>query len=245
MIVTITMIFYYILGKFMSLGFLSFIANLFLLILIKNNIFGSKIKNLFEDIPKKKINVIFFFIQYFLFVYFLFFLVRYNLTTIYLDTVRVNVTINGVEANITGDILDTAKEVFVDTAVFLGSARLAYLIISKNNRLNTLSKIGIVLSIASGGFTSYHILKNNTTILGEKPELVLKDNLKLDNVVISTTGNYNIPEHPILSLLFGMNAGVNYNNVKQSFTTINRNGKTILQGEGNGVINTLNYQNLN
>lgn len=101
---TITIISYYIIGKFMSLGFFSFIVNLFLLILIKNNIFGSKIKKLVEDLPKNKKNAIFIFIQYFVFVYMLIFVVRYNLTTIYLEPVRVNVVVNGVEAEITGDI---------------------------------------------------------------------------------------------------------------------------------------------
>ena len=42
-----------------------------------------------------------------------------------------------------------------------------------------------------------------------------------------------------------MNAGVNLNNIQQSFTTINHQGQTLIQGGGNGVINTLNYQNPN
>jgi hypothetical protein len=243
---TSTMAIYYIIGKFMSLGFFSFIVNSFLLILIKNNIFGSKIKILVEDIPKNTKKAIFICIQYFIFVYILIFLVRYNITTIYLETVKVNVVVNGVEADITGDILATAKEVFGDAAVFLGSARLAYLIISKNAGLSTLGRIGIVLGSGGGGYTTYQVIKRSSNYFGENTELVLKGNLKLNNVVISTTGNYkNIPEHPVLNFLFGMNAGVNYNNVEQSFTTTNYQGQTIFQGKGNGVINALNEQNPN
>ena len=37
-----------------------------------------------------------------------------------------------------------------------------------------------------------------------------------------------------------MNAGVNLNNVQQSFRTITHQDKTLIQGGGNGVINTLN-----
>jgi hypothetical protein len=226
------------------LRFFSFISNLFLLILIKNNIFGYKIKNLVEDIPKNKKNAIFIFIQYFIFVYILIFLVRYNLTTIYLDEVSVNVNLNGVEADVTGDTLATAKEVFGDTAVFLGSARLAYLIIAKNSGLSVYGKIGIILGSGGGGYTTYQVVKRTSNYFGERSELVLNGNLKLDNVVISTTGNYkNIPEHPVLNLLFGMNGGVNFNNAHQSFTTINRHNQTILQGDGSSVINTLNYYN--
>ena len=184
----------------MSLGFFSFMANLFLLILIKKNIFGSRIKNLVEDIPKSKKKAIFIFILYFLFVYILIFLIKYNLTTIYLDTVKVNVVINGVEADITDDILATAREVFGDTAVFLGSARLAYLIIAKNAGLSSLSKIGIVLGGGTGGYTSYQVIKRTSSYWGENTELVLNGNLRLNNVVVNTTGNYlNIPLHPVLN----------------------------------------------
>lgn len=97
---TITMLFYYLIGKFMSLGFFSFIINSLLLILIKKNIFGSNIKNLFEDILNSKVNAIFIYIIYFLFVYVLIFTVRYNMSTIYLDSVKVNVVVNGVNASV-------------------------------------------------------------------------------------------------------------------------------------------------
>src|ERR1700742_374808 len=122
--ITITMMFYYLIGKFLSLGFFSFIINSLLLILIKKNIFGSNIKNLFEDNLNSKVNAIFIYIIYFVFVYVLIFTVRYNMSIIYMDSVNVNVVVNGVSASVTGDILSTAKEVFGDTAVFLGSARL-------------------------------------------------------------------------------------------------------------------------
>lgn len=242
---TITMITYYIIGKVMSLGFFSFISNLFLLFLIKKNIFGSEIKNLVEDIPKNNINAIFIFIQYFIFVYILIFLVRYNLTTIYLESVNVNVVVNGVSADITGGVLATA--VLGDTAVFLGSARLAYLIISKNPGLSTLSKIGIVIGSGGGGLTSYKVIDRSFNSWGlVKNELVLNGNLSLGTVNVTTTGNYNIPEHPVLSLLFGMNSGVNFNNVHQQFRVINNGGSTTLEGVNNaGVINTLDNYNPN
>ena len=121
---TITMIIYYIIGKFMSLGFFSFMANLFLLILIKKNIFGSRIKILVEDIPKSK----------------------------------------------------------------------------KNAGLSALSKIGIVIGGGTGGYTSYQVIKRTSSYWGENTELVLNGNLRLNNVVVNTTGNYlNIPLHPVLN----------------------------------------------
>jgi hypothetical protein len=49
----ITMVFYYLMVKIMSLGLFSFIINLFFIILIDKNVFGSKIKNIFVDIIKK------------------------------------------------------------------------------------------------------------------------------------------------------------------------------------------------
>jgi hypothetical protein len=59
MTTTITVIFYSIIGKMISLGFFSFIVNSFLLILIEKKVFGSKIKNLVEEISKSKKNAIF------------------------------------------------------------------------------------------------------------------------------------------------------------------------------------------
>lgn len=64
------------------------------------------------------------------------------------------------------DILSTAKEVFGDTAVFLGSARLAYLIIAKNSALSSLSKIGIVLGSGGTGLTSYRVIDRSLTYMG-------------------------------------------------------------------------------
>src|SRR6516225_103331 len=122
-------------GRFMSLGFFSFIVNSILLILIDKNIFGSKIKIFVDNIFVSRKTTIFICIYYFVFVYILIFIVRDNMSTIYLETVKVNVVINGVEADISGDILATARVVFGDAAVFVGSARLAYLIIAKNPSL--------------------------------------------------------------------------------------------------------------
>ena len=164
-----------------------------------------------------------------------------------MDTVKVNVVVNGVEADITGDILATAKEVFGDTAVFIGSARLAYLIIANNQALSTLSKISIVLGSGGTGFTSYRVLDRGLNMWGvPKNELILNGNLSLGNVNVTTIGNYNIPKHLVLSLLFGMNSGVNFNNVHQQFRFINNGGYTTLEGVNNaGVINTLYNHNPN
>ena len=234
-------------GKFTSLGILSFIVNSILIFLIECKVFGSKIYSLLIEISKTKYNAFLFFINYFVFVYILIFSVRYNLTTIYLDSVNINVVVNGVSAEITGDILATAKAVFGDTAVFLGSARLAYLIIAKNQGLSTLSRIGIVIGGGGGGLTSYKVIDRSFNRWGfVKNELVLNGNLSLNTVNVTTTGNYNIPEHPVLSLLFGMNSGVNFNNVHQQFRVINNGGSTTLEGVNNaGVINTLDNYNPN
>jgi hypothetical protein len=134
----------YIIG--LSLGFFSFIINSLLLILIKKNIFGSNIKNI--EISKN--NAIIFWINYFVYVYILIFILKYNMSIINLDAV--NVVVDGVSANVSGDIL-TAEG---NTSFFLGSARLAYLIIAKNNGLSAYTKIGIVLS--GGGLTYYKII---------------------------------------------------------------------------------------
>lgn len=147
-------------------------------------------------------------------------------------------------------VIFTAKEVFGDTAVFVGSARLAYLIIAKNSGLSALSKIGIVRGGGSSGYTSYQVIKKSSTYLGDKTELVLNGNLKLNNVIVTTTLNNNIPDHPVLNLLFGMNSGVNLNNVQESFRTIHSAGQTILESRSNltqnsGVINALYAQNAN
>jgi hypothetical protein len=96
-------------SHFMSLGLFSFIVNSFLLILIKNNIFGSNINNLMEDISKNIKYTYIFYIFYFVFVFILIFIIKYNMNTIYLDSVQVYVNINGVNANVTGDILFTGK----------------------------------------------------------------------------------------------------------------------------------------
>ena len=224
----------------MSLGFFSFIVNSILLILIDKNIFGSKIKiwveNVFNSSSRTRKTAIC--IYYFVFVYVLIFVVRYNMSTIYLDTVKVNVVINGVEADITGDILATAREVFGDATVFLGSARLAYLILAKNPALGAYSKIGISIVGGGGtGFTTYRIISRTSNYFGENRELVLNGNLKLGNVVVNTTGNYaNIPQHPVLDFLFGMNKSVSVNNIGDKFTTRNYQGQTIL--ESNSEINT-------
>ena len=248
MTTTITVIFYSIIGKMISLGFFSFIVNSFLLILIEKKVFGSKIKNLVEEISKSKKNAIFIWINYFVFVYILIFIVKYNINIIYLDTVKVDVTINGVDASITGEFLAAAKEICGDTAVFLGSARLAYLIISKNSALSSFSKIGIVLASGGGGLTSYRVIDRSLNYIGvERNEVVLNGNLKLDSVNVITSGNYKIPDHPVLDLLFGMNKGFNYNNAHQQFKVITNNeGTTILKGtDTTGIINALDNHNPN
>jgi hypothetical protein len=230
------------------LGFFSFIVNSFLLFLIEKKVFGSKIKKFVENIFKSKKNAIFIYINYFVFVYILIFSIKYNMNTIYLDSVNVNVNVNGVNASVTGDILVLAKEVFGETAVFLGSARLAYLIIGKNSGISALSRIGIVISSGGGGLTSYKVLNRSLDYMGvEKNEIVLRGNLGIGSVNISTSGNYNIPEHPVLNLFFGMNKGVNFNNVIRDFNIINNNqGNTILQGvDTSGVINALDNHNYN
>jgi hypothetical protein len=233
--------------KFISLGFFSFIVNVILLILIEKKVFGSKIKNLVEEISKSRKKAIFIYIYYFVFVYILFFKIRYSMNIIYLDSVNVNVTVNGVNASVTGDILNIAKEIFGDTAVFLGSARLAYLIVAKNNGLRSISKIGIVIGSGGGGLTTYRIFDKTLNSIGaERNKIILNGNLKLGSVNVTTTGNYNIPEHPVLSLLFGMNGGINVDNMQKPFSVIRSEGHTILQAtNNNGVIQALDNHNFN
>jgi hypothetical protein len=110
--------FYYIIGKFISLGFFSFIVNSFLLILIEKKVFGSKIKKFLENIFKSKKNAIFIYINYFVFVYVLIFSIKYNMNTIYLDSVNVNVNVNGVNASVTGNILVYVKKCLVKVLFF-------------------------------------------------------------------------------------------------------------------------------
>jgi hypothetical protein len=249
MTTTMTMIFYYIIEKFMSLGFFSFIVNAILLILIEKKIFGTKIYNLVKDISKSRKIVIFICIHYFVFIYILIFAVKYNLTTIYLDSVNVNVVVNGVNASVTGDILAILKETFGDTAVFLGSARLAYLIIAKNGALSTLNRISIVLGGGAGGLTSYKVIDRGFSSLGEeKNEIILNGRLQLSNVTVNTSGTYDIPEHPVSGLLFGMNKSINLNNIDKEFSIIKNQGFTVLQGsenESSRVISALDNQNQN
>jgi hypothetical protein len=231
----------------MSLGLFSFIVNSFLLILIKNNIFGSNINNLMEDISKNKKYTYIFYIFYFVFVFILIFIIKYNMNTIYLDSVQVNVNINGVNANVTGDILSTAKELFGNTAVFLGSARLAYLIIGKNKALSTLNRIGITIGTGGGGLISYRVIDRTLNYYGlENNNIVLNGNLSLENVNVTTTGNYNIPEHPVLNLLFGMYRGVQFSNFNQPFNFTTTEGTSIFQATNNtGVISALDNLNPN
>src|SRR5579875_4125551 len=104
-IFTITMIINYIIYKFTFLGFSAFIVNFFLLFLIKNNIFGDKIKYLVENMINKK----YFFIKYFVVVFILISIVKYNIKIIYLDEVVVRAVVIGIEVDLTGDILSAFK----------------------------------------------------------------------------------------------------------------------------------------
>ena len=232
MTATTTIIFYYIMGKLMSLGFFSFIVNSFLIILIEKNIFGSKIKNLVENISKSKENKIIFFINYFLFVYILIFTVKYNMSTIYLEPVQVNVIVNGVNTSVTGDILSIDKEIVGDTGIFLVSAKLAQLIISKNTSLTSLSRIGIVLGSGGAGLTTYKVIDRSFDMLGfERKQLVLNGRLQLEIVSVTTTGNYDLPNHPVLSYLFGMSRGYSNSNIGQTFSVQDPEGR----GWWNGI----------
>jgi hypothetical protein len=237
---TSTMVVTYILGQIMSLGFLSFIINSLLLILIKKNIFGSNIKNLVLEISKK--NAIILYIHYFVCVFSLIFIFKYNMSIIHLDEVTVDVVVNGVSANLSGEVLKVAKETLGYTAVFLGSARLTYLILAKNTGLNAFAKIGIIISSGGLGLTYYKIIDKTFNYMGvENNTVVLNGHLKVDRLSVATTGNYDIPEHPVLSLLFGMNGGINYNNVEQSYTINNTAGIFKIQSNNTSpVIEALN-----
>ena len=166
-------------------------------------VFGFYFNNLVDYISKSKLNAIYFSINYFLFVYIIIFTVKYNINTIYLDTIDINLTINGIKTNITGDILTILKDTFGETAVFLVGARLAYLIIAKNPTLGYFPKIGIILTGGSGSMLSYKIIDRNMTS-PHFSKIIVSNEIGFDSLKLSTTANYDIPKHPVLDLLFGI-----------------------------------------
>lgn len=240
--ITISFICYSI-SRYVSLGIFSFIVNLFLLILIKKNMFGIEIKKVVDEILKNRFS---FYIYYFVFVFIFIFLVKLNLTIIFLDSVDVNLTVNGIDAKVSGDIVSFIKESFGDAAAFTVCARLAQLVISKNVGLSSFSKIGIIIASGTGGLTSYKVVNRGLNVFfGENP-IILNGQLQLNNVNINTIGNYpRIPNHPVLDYLFGMNSNINFLQLQQGFNVTNNPLGITLTDNGNGsqIINALNNQN--
>jgi hypothetical protein len=123
---------------------------------------------------------------------------------------------------------------FRNTAVFLGSVRLAYLIIEKNKALSSLNRIGIMLGTGGGGLISYRVIDRILNYYDiENNNVVLNGNFSLESVNITTNGNYNIPEHPVLNLLFGMYRGVQFSNFNQPFKFTTTEGTSIFQATNN------------
>nr|UEX92945.1 hypothetical protein [Marasmiellus scandens] len=235
-------------GKFTSLGILSFIVNSILIFLIECKVFGSKIYSLLIEISKTKYNAFLFFINYFVFVYILILVLKYNINIIYLDEVSVNVTVNGVDANISGDILRLIKETFGDVVVFTTGSRLAYLIVSKNSGLGIGPKIGITLFSGAGGVLSYRIVDRVSSRNSVSNPVILNGELRVENIHFQATGNYEIEKHPVLSYLFGMNKSCSINNVDKTFTVSkNIDGistlKEVSSSNSKGVIESLSENN--
>jgi len=77
-------------------------------------------------------------------------------------------------------------------------------------------------------------------------EVVLNCNLQLGTVNISTTENYDIPNHPFLKILLDLNVGLNYSNIRPYFSVIHHQVMTTLQGsDTTGIINALSLDNQN
>lgn len=247
MITTMTLIYDYIINKLMYLGFFSFIFNSIFIILIKKNLFGSKFKQLVADISKSKKNAILIQIKYLVFVYILILMLKLNINTIYLENVTVDLKVNGMSVQVNGDIFSVLKETFGESFIFLGSARLAYLILSQNSSLNAFSKLGIILGSGAGGLTSYKVVDRSARYLSDsKPNILLNGTLKLDTVNVSTHHSYQIPDHPVLSYIFGMNKGIDLENVHRTFKVTRIDGITKIQGDDSmSIINALNNSNPN
>lgn len=169
---------------------------------------------------------------------------------IHLDSVNVNLNVSGIEVGISGDAIATAVSSFGEATVFVGCAKIAQLIIAKNKGLTTTNKIGIVLGSGASGYTTFKVIDKSFKLLNHnKTSELFNGTLKLDSVTLSTTASYPIPEHPLLSYIFGMHKDVNFTNLNQPYQII-RNpqlGTTTIQSikSENCIIETLNNTNPN
>lgn len=239
--------FLFVIEKILSIGFFSFIFNSLLLILIKQNFLGSKLKNILENISKSKKNAIVFLINYFLFVYIFIFTVKYNMNTIYTDSVTYNLTLDNMDISITGDLLSIIKNVTADTTIFLGSARLATFILSKNTALHGLSKIGIMLATGGGGLITYRVVDRTLANMGfEKATPVAQGVLNLKSSNELPEANSKLIEELSINSLFGSNSGVSNISIQPQLNILKQDG--ILQlntEESSKIIKALDSSNPN
>lgn len=232
---------------FSSCGLFSLISNYLLLKTIDLNIFGPNIKNLVHDLFKSKI----YGFIYFLFIFILIFSIKNNmLSPIYLDTVNINLKISGFEIAMSGEALSTALSSFGEAGVFLGCANLAHLIIASKKGLAIPNKIGIVIGGGASGLTTFKVIDKGFKILNsDTAPIIFKGTLKLDSVTLSTNASYPIPEHPILSYVFGMHKDIKFTNLNQPYQIIRNpqlNTTTIQSiNSDNSIIDTLNKTNPN
>lgn len=127
-------------------------------------------------------------------------------------------SLNGVSVGIFDDAIKTAIVSVGEAAVFVGCAKLAQVIILKNKSLSAFNKIGIAISSGSGGYIAYKVINKSFDILGfEKNLVILNGTLSLDSLTISSTANYFLKEHPVLSYMFGMHKDISFNNLNQQF----------------------------
>lgn len=157
------------------------------------------------------------------------------MSIIYLDdVVSVKLSINGIDTTVSGDILSSVKTVFGDAIVFLGCARLAFLVLNKNMALNSMSKIGIVIGSGSGGLTSYKVVNRTLQAAGMvNYAVILNEKFEVANVGVVASGSYKIPNHPFLDLLFGLNLSKDVKNIFQAFTIDNSGQFTLLKAKNN------------
>ena len=167
----------------------------------------------------------------FIFLTFLNFFI-YNINIIYLDDVVVHTKVGDVQVSVKGNYLKFLLENFGDSMVFAFSARLAAAVVAKSN-IHAVSKIGISLATAGTGLTTYKIIQRElpNVNIANIPEDTVSATVTLQNINLEVSGNYQIPTHPYLDLMFGKTRPLHID--KNQFSVSKLEGDTIITGKDN------------